>query len=137
MTERIEIRTNPGPPSADRDMTFDEKRKLSVFISSIDGDKLGQVLEIITQEEPDLPGMLCIPSYMHSFFASLIHSSPQFIHSSVRPLFYPCMHTAIHSSTHSFVMPLSPSQLMRTVLHVSSSLYEVLSGQFLAMSNGY
>jgi len=43
-------------------MTFDEKRKLSVFISSIDGDKLGQVLEIITQEEPDLPGMFCIPS---------------------------------------------------------------------------
>ena len=82
MTERIEIRTNPGPPSADRDMTFDEKRKLSVFISSIDGDKLGQVLEIITQEEPDLPGMFCSPSYIYSFFlciidsffASLIHS---------------------------------------------------------------
>ncbi len=56
VTERTEMRTNPGPPSIDRDMTFDEKRKLSVFIASLDGDQLEQVLEVIMQE-PDLSGM--------------------------------------------------------------------------------
>ena len=56
VTERIEVRTNPGPPSADRDMTFEEKRKLSVFVGALDGDKLDRVIEIITQEQPELPG---------------------------------------------------------------------------------
>ena len=66
MTERIEIRTNPGPPGPDRDMTFDEKRKLSVYIGSLDGDKLERVFEIITQEEPDLPGRVLILQIHHS-----------------------------------------------------------------------
>lgn len=57
MTERMEVRINPGPPSAERDMTFDEKRKLSVFMGALDGDKLERVIEIITQEQPDLPGI--------------------------------------------------------------------------------
>ena len=56
VTERMEVRQNPGPPSADRDMTFDEKRKLSVFMGALDGDKLGKVIEIIEQEQPELPG---------------------------------------------------------------------------------
>ncbi len=132
MTERIEIRTNPGPPSADRDMTFDEKRKLSVFISSLDGDKLEQVLEILMQEEPDLPGMFCSPSYIHSFFASLIHS-----------FFYAVIHPSIHAHSHPFIYlffhftSVFHTDQVRTVLHVSSSLYKVLFGQFWAMSNGY
>ena len=71
VTERIEIRTNPGPPTADRDMTFDEKRKLSVYIGSLDGDKLERVFEIINQEEPDLPGMPHMPP-AHSIHAVLI-----------------------------------------------------------------
>ena len=66
VTERIEIRTNPGPPGPDRDMTFDEKRKLSVYIGSLDGDKLERVFEIITQEEPDLPGRVLILQIHHS-----------------------------------------------------------------------
>ena len=56
VTERMDVRANPGPPSADRDMTFDEKRKLSVFMGSLDGDRLDRVIEIITQEQPELPG---------------------------------------------------------------------------------
>jgi len=56
VTERTEMRINPGLASTDRDMTFDEKRKLSVFIASLDGDQLEQVLEVIMQE-PDLSGM--------------------------------------------------------------------------------
>ena len=50
------MRANPGPPNADRDMTFEEKRKLSVFVGALDGDKLDRVIEIITQEQPELPG---------------------------------------------------------------------------------
>lgn len=61
VTEHIEIQSNPGPPGPDRDMTFDEKRKLSVYIGSLDGDKLERVFEIITQEEPDLPGKTTWP----------------------------------------------------------------------------
>ena len=37
-------------------MTFEEKRKLSVFVGALDGDKLDRVIEIITQEQPELPG---------------------------------------------------------------------------------
>ena len=56
VTERMDVRINPGPPGPDREMTFDEKRKLSVFMGALDGDKLGKVIEIIEQEQPDLPG---------------------------------------------------------------------------------
>ena len=70
VTERIEIRTNPGPPGPERDMNFDEKRKLSVYIGSLDGDKLERVFEIITQEEPDLPGMTSQHIHSASFDAS-------------------------------------------------------------------
>ena len=58
VTERMDVRINPGPPGPDREMTFDEKRKLSVFMGALDGDKLGKVIEIIEQEQPDLPGKL-------------------------------------------------------------------------------
>ena len=56
VTERMEVRANPGPPGADRDMTFEEKRKLSVFMGALDADKLDRVIEIISQDQPDLPG---------------------------------------------------------------------------------
>ena len=72
VTERIEVRTNPGPPSADRDMTFEEKRKLSVFVGALDGDKLDRVIEIITQEQPELPGKgLCDCVFVLSCWSSL------------------------------------------------------------------
>lgn len=56
VTERMEVRANPGPPGADRDMTFEEKRKLSVFMGALDYDKLDRVVEIVSQDQPDLPG---------------------------------------------------------------------------------
>lgn len=59
VTERMEVRANPGPPGADRDMTYEEKRKLSVFMGSLDADKLDRVVEIISQDQPELPGKLC------------------------------------------------------------------------------
>ena len=52
----MEVRANPGPPGADRDMTFEEKRKLSVFMGALDYDKLDRVVEIVSQDQPDLPG---------------------------------------------------------------------------------
>ena len=67
VTERTEMRTNPGPFSTDRDMTFDEKGKLSAFIASLDGDKLEQVLEVIVQEEPNLSGMAAHHAHSLSF----------------------------------------------------------------------
>ena len=78
VTEHIEIRTNPGPPGADRDMTFDEKRKLSVYIASLDGDKLEKVLEIIMQEEPDLPGMPSCHSTSHHQAYPCLERTPHF-----------------------------------------------------------
>ncbi len=66
VTERTEMRTNTGPASTDRDMTFDEKTKLSVFIASLDGDQLEQVLTIIMQE-PDLSGMSARHAHSFSF----------------------------------------------------------------------
>ena len=57
VTDRIEIGTNPGPPNASRDMNYDEKRKLSIFMGELDGDKLEKVIEIISQDQEDgLPG---------------------------------------------------------------------------------
>ncbi len=75
VTERIETCTNPGPASTDRDMTFDEKRKLSVFIASLDGDQLEQVLEVIMQE-PDLSGMAARHARSYSF---ICHGFPFFV----------------------------------------------------------
>lgn len=60
VTEHIEFQSNPGAPRSDRDMTFEEKRKLSVFISEMDGDKLENVLEIVSQDQQEgLPGENC------------------------------------------------------------------------------
>lgn len=60
VTEHIEFQSNPGAPRSDRDMTFEEKRKLSVFISEMDGDKLENVLEIVSQDQQEgLPGKNC------------------------------------------------------------------------------
>ena len=57
-TEHIEFQSNPGAPNPDRDMSFEEKRKLSLFITEMDGDKLEKVLEIVTQGQQEaLPGM--------------------------------------------------------------------------------
>ena len=57
VTDRIEIQTNPGPANASRDMNYDEKRKLSIFMGELDGDKLEKVIEIISQDQEDgLPG---------------------------------------------------------------------------------
>lgn len=57
VTEHIEFQSNPGIPRSDRDMSFEEKRKLSVFITEMDGDKLEQVLEIVSQDQQEgLPG---------------------------------------------------------------------------------
>ena len=67
VAERTKMRTNPAPPSTDRDMTFDEKGKLSAFIASLDGDKLEQVLEVIVQEEPNLSGMAAHHAHSFSF----------------------------------------------------------------------
>ena len=89
LTERIEICSNP---SADRDMTLDEKSKLTACIASLNGFELEQVLEIVMREEPDVAGMFCSPcslifihlSGFHSFFGSVVH---------------PSMLTSIYSST--------------------------------------
>ncbi len=74
VTERFEICSNPN---ADRNLTLDEKSKLSACIASLDGDQLGQVLEVVMQEEPDLPGMFCSPCsllFIWSCTHSLTHS---------------------------------------------------------------
>lgn len=67
VTDRIEIGTNPGPANASRDMNYDEKRKLSIFMGELDGDKLEKVIEIISQDQEDgLPGeSVTIPDLVH------------------------------------------------------------------------
>ena len=53
-------------------MTFEEKRKLSVFVGALDGDKLDRVIEIISQEQPELPGKaLCSMVFVLSCWSSL------------------------------------------------------------------
>ena len=37
-------------------MIFDEKRKLAIFMGDLDAVQLGKVIEIIEQDQPDLPG---------------------------------------------------------------------------------
>ena len=48
LTERIDFNTqrHPGPPGG-RDMTFEEKRRLSIGLGNLPGDKVERVLEII------------------------------------------------------------------------------------------
>ena len=75
----IEIRTNPCPAFPDRVITFDEKRKLSVYIGSLDGDKLERVFEIITQEEPDLPGMTSCCSFIIALVLILYNAVGQIV----------------------------------------------------------
>ena len=43
----MDLHITPGPPGFDRDKTFDDMRKLNVFMGDLCKVQLGKVIEII------------------------------------------------------------------------------------------
>jgi hypothetical protein len=48
-----------GPMSPDRDMTFEEKRKLSAMLVSLPGEKMDRVLQILQEHQVGDPPRVC------------------------------------------------------------------------------
>jgi len=47
LADKAAARTAPLPPGPDREMTFEERRKLSHSLSQLDGERLARILELI------------------------------------------------------------------------------------------
>jgi hypothetical protein len=58
-----------GELAPDRDMTFEEKRKLSAHIASVPGEKLSSVLDIIEECEVRIEAHLLCILFVYSFIS--------------------------------------------------------------------